>query len=97
MTEILSLFFLSSFDTLSTDGNISLVYAINFQKKLGGTTTYTVLDGSSISDKFKIDNDGKGVMLTSLNYETDPKSFSLTIQAEDSYSQLKSTVPVSKK
>ncbi|XP_071179939.1 neural-cadherin-like isoform X3 [Mytilus edulis] len=83
-----------TFDTLSLDGNISLVYAINFQKKLGGTTTYTVLDGTSISDKFKIDNDGKGVMLTSLNYETDPKTFSLTIQAEDSYSQLKSTVPL---
>ena len=88
-------FFIFSFSTLSPDGHLSLVYAINFQKTLGGNTVYTVYDGNSISTKFRIDNTGHLVTLTSLDYETDPTTFNLIIRAKDTHSELTSSVTVS--
>lgn len=52
------------------------------------------MDGGTESNKFRIDEDGRVVTMTSLDYETDPQTFDLKIVATDTKSSMSSSVNV---
>lgn len=80
------------FQAFDVDGNPVAIEAKNFQS--GGATRYSVYESlTAISTRFAVE-EGKVKTLRTLDYESDQRTFDLTVRAEDTLSGFSSDVKV---
>lgn len=87
----LNFLLISRFQAFDSDGNTVAIEAKNFQ--VGGTLQYTVYESGVISTRFAVE-EGKVKTLRTLDYESDPHQFLLTVRALDTVSKINTDVPV---